>query len=81
MTNNGLYIQTISIKRTDFQADRVLPFGQVTEGKVKADPLHFLKFILANPHCPHLALPLPQTNTSQSQKSTIFSNAQMKTIL
>jgi hypothetical protein len=47
MTENGLDIQTISNKRTDFQADRVLLFGQVTE-KEKADPSHFLKFLLAS---------------------------------
>ena len=47
MTENGLDIQTISNERTDFQADRVLLFGQVTE-KEKADPSHFLKFLLAS---------------------------------
>lgn len=35
MTENGLNIQTISTKRTDFQTDRVLLLGQVTEGKEK----------------------------------------------
>ena len=48
MTENGLDIQTISTKRTDFQADRVLLLGQVTEKQVKADPSHFLKFLLAS---------------------------------
>ena len=48
MTKNGLDIQTISTKRTDFQADRVLLLGQVTEKKEKAHPSHFLKFLLAN---------------------------------
>jgi hypothetical protein len=48
MTKNGLDIQTISTKRTDFQADRVLLLGQVTEKKEKADPSHFLKFLFAN---------------------------------
>lgn len=46
MTKNGLDIQTISTKRTDFQADRVLLLGQVTEKKEKAHPSHFLKFLL-----------------------------------
>ena len=48
MTKNGLEIQTISTKRTDFQADRVLLFGQVTEKREKADPSHFLKFLVAS---------------------------------
>ena len=48
MTKNGLDIQTISTKRTDFQADRVLLLGQVTEKKEKANSSHFLKFLLAS---------------------------------
>jgi hypothetical protein len=48
MTENGLDIQTISTKRTDKQADRVLLYRQVTIEKEKADPSHFLKFLLAN---------------------------------
>jgi hypothetical protein len=48
MTENGLDIQTISTKRTDFQTDRVLLFGQLTIEKGKALPSHFLKFLLAN---------------------------------
>jgi hypothetical protein len=48
MTKNGLDIQTISTKRTDFQTDRVLLLGQVTEKEEKAHPSHFLKFLLAN---------------------------------
>ena len=48
MTKNGLDIQNISTKRTDFQADRVLLLGQVTENKEKANPSHFLKFLLAS---------------------------------
>jgi hypothetical protein len=48
MTENGLNIQPISTKRTNFQADHVLLFGQVTEKKEKAHPSHFLKFLLAN---------------------------------
>jgi hypothetical protein len=38
MTKNGLDIQTISTKRTDFQTDRVLLLGQVTEKEEKAHP-------------------------------------------
>ena len=46
MTKNGLDIRTILTKWTDFQADRVLLLGQVTEKKEKAHPSHFLKFLL-----------------------------------
>jgi hypothetical protein len=48
MTKNGLYIQTISAKRTDFQTDRVLLLGQVTQKEEKAHPSHFLKFLFAS---------------------------------
>jgi len=74
MTNNGLDIQTTSTKQTDFQTDRVLLLGQVTEKKEKANPSHFLKFLLTNPHCTHLVLPQTQANASQNQKSAIFAN-------
>jgi len=47
MTENVLYIQTISTKRTDKQTDRVLLYRQVTIEKEKADPSHFLKFLLS----------------------------------
>ncbi|SEG21576.1 hypothetical protein SAMN05421847_1765 [Halpernia humi] len=75
MTKNGFDIQTISIKRTVIQADRVLPFVLVTEKKEKADPSHFLKFLFADPHCTHLVLPYTQADPSQNQKSAIFANA------
>jgi len=48
MTENGLDIQTISTKRADFQTDRVLLFGQVTNKQEKANPSHFLKFLLVS---------------------------------
>jgi len=48
MTKNGHDIQTIFTKWTDFQADRVLLLGQVTENKEKAHPSHFLKFLFAS---------------------------------
>jgi len=48
MTKNGLDIQTISTKRTDFQTDRFLLLGQLTEKEEKADPSYFLKFLLAS---------------------------------
>jgi hypothetical protein len=42
MTENGLDIPTISTKRTDFQAERVLLLGQVTE-KQESHPFAFFK--------------------------------------
>jgi hypothetical protein len=75
MTQNRLDILTISTNRTDFQTDRVLLLRQVTEKKEKANPSHFLKFLLANPHCTHLVLPDTQADPSQNQKSAIFANA------
>ena len=75
MTKNGLDIQTISTKRTDKQADRVLLLGQVTEKKEKANPSHFLKFLFATPHCTHFVLPATKALPSQNQKSAIFANA------
>jgi len=72
MTENGLDIQTISTKRTDFQTDRVLLFGQVTQKEEKANPSHFFKFLLSDPHCTHLVLPDTQANPSQNQKSAIL---------
>jgi len=80
MTKNRRDIQTISTKRTDLQADRVLLLGQVTEKKEKAYPSHFLKFLFACPHCTHLVLPDTKAKASQNQKSAIFSNPQMKII-
>ena len=48
MTKNGLDIQTISTKRTEFQTDRFLLLGQVIQKKGKALPSHFLKFLFAS---------------------------------
>lgn len=76
MTENGLDIQTISTKRTDKQADRVLLFGQVTEKKEKADPSHFLKFLLAiRTNGTFGFSPTQNANASQNQKSRFFANA------
>jgi hypothetical protein len=69
MTNNGLDIQTISTKQTDFQTDRVLLLGQVTEKSEKANLSHFLKFLLASRTLAHLVLPDTQAIPSQNQKS------------
>ena len=48
MTKNELKIKNISTKRTDFQTDRVLLWGQVPETEEKAVPSHFLKFLFAS---------------------------------
>lgn len=48
MTKNGLDIQTISTKRTEFQTDHVLLLGQVTEKEEEAHLSHFFKFLLAS---------------------------------
>jgi hypothetical protein len=48
MTEYGKNIQTILTTSTDNFADRVLLFGQLTIEKEKANPSHFLKFLLAN---------------------------------
>ena len=79
MTKNGLDIQTISTKRTDFQADRVLLFGQVTEKREKADPSHFLKFLLASRTSGTFGFaPKHKANPSQNQKSHFIANALTK---
>jgi hypothetical protein len=72
MTKNGLDIQTISTKRTDKQADRVLLFGQLTEKKEIAYPSHFLKFLLSSPQVAHLVLPHPQADPSAKPKEPNF---------
>lgn len=48
MTKNGLDIQTITTKRADFKADRVLHSEELTVKKEKAHPSRFLQFILAS---------------------------------
>ena len=79
MTKNGLDIQTISTKRTDFQTDRVLLFGQVTEKREKADPSHFLKFLLASRTNGTFGFaPTHKANPSQNQKSHFIANALTK---
>jgi hypothetical protein len=47
MNKNGLDIQIISTKWTDFQTDHVLLFGQVKEKREKAHP-SFFKFLLTS---------------------------------
>ncbi len=70
MTKNGLDIQTISTKRTDFQVDRILLLGQVLEKKEKALHSHFLKFLLASRTNGKFGFAPPQkADPSQNQKS------------
>ncbi|MBS0647278.1 MAG: hypothetical protein JSR97_11930 [Verrucomicrobia bacterium] len=73
MIENGHDIQTISTKRTDFHADRVLLFEQLTEGKEKADPSHFLKFLLdSRTNGTFGFAPTHKANASQNQKSRSY---------
>ena len=72
MTKNGLDIQTISTKRTDFRADRVLLFGQVTEKKEKANPSHFLKFLLTSRTSGTFGFALPAKPTLRKAKRATF---------
>ncbi|SMD45825.1 hypothetical protein SAMN00777080_4496 [Aquiflexum balticum DSM 16537] len=80
MTKNGIDIQTISNKRTDFQTDRILLFEQVTERKEKAEPSHFLKFLLASRIQKAFGSTFSfasthKANASQNQKSRFFAIA------
>lgn len=70
MTENGLNIQIISTKRTDFQADRVLLLGQVTEKKGEKTPLTFFKVSFSQPHIGTFGFALTLiANASQNKKS------------
>jgi hypothetical protein len=70
MTKNGHDIQTISKKWTDKLTDCFSQFGQVTENKEKANPRHFLKFLLASRSLAHLVLPqVTKPTLLQNQKS------------
>ena len=75
MTKNGLNILTISTKWTDKQADRVLLFRQVTEKQVKADPSHFLKFLLASRTNGTLGFARHTSRTFAKPKEPFFANA------
>ena len=80
----ALYKNDYDIKLVVTQQDKRRGRGkklQYTEGKEKADPSRFLKFLLANPHCTHLDLPHPQANASQIQKIAIFANPLSTSIL
>jgi hypothetical protein len=75
MTKNGLDIRTISTKRTDFQADRVLLFVQVTEKQEKPYPSHFLKFLLDSPTNGTFAFALNTSQCFAKPKEPFFANA------
>lgn len=81
MTENGLNIQTISTKRTDFQSDRFLLFGQVTEKKEKAHPSHFFKFLLASRTNGTFGFaPTAQADPSAKAKEPFFSQRTKLTV-
>lgn len=78
MTKNGLDIQTISTKRTDFQTDRVLLLRQVTETEEQAHPPHFLKFLLASRTNGSFGFAHHTSRTIAKPKEPFFANAQGK---
>ena len=81
MTESGIHIQNISTKRTDKQADRVLLLGQVTEKKEKANPSHFLKFLLASRTLAHLVLPQRTKPTLQQNQKSQFPTHPKKAVV
>lgn len=79
MTKNGLNIQTISTKRTDFQTDRVMLLRQVTEKEEKAHPSHFLKFLLPNRTNGTFGFARHTSQRFAKPKEPFFANAPTKT--
>lgn len=76
MTKNRPEIQTIPTNQKDFQADRVLLLTEVTEIREKADPSHFLKFLLADyTNSTFGFASAKKTNTLQNQKNLFFAHA------
>ena len=78
MTKNGLAIQTISTKLTEFQTDRVLLFGQVAVKKEKAHPSNFLKFLLASRTNGTFGFARHTSQPFAKPKEPFFANAQGK---
>lgn len=72
MTKNGHDTQTILTKWTDFKTDRVFLFGQVTEKKEKANPSHFLKFLLDSNTNGTLAFAQPTNRPFVKAKEPFF---------
>jgi hypothetical protein len=75
MSKNGLDIQTILTKQTDFQTDCVLLLRQVTGKKEKAKPSHFLKFLLASRTNGTLGFARHTTRAFAKPKEPFFANA------
>jgi hypothetical protein len=78
MTKNGLDIQTISIKWTDFQTDRVMHLGKLTEKEEKAHPSHFLKFLLTSRTNGTFGFARHTSRPFAKPKEPFFANALMK---
>lgn len=79
MTEKGLDLQTISTKRTDNQAYRVLLLEQVTIKREKAHSSHFLKFLLASRTRGTFGFaPTHKANPSVKPKEPLLANALMK---
>jgi hypothetical protein len=72
MTENGLVIQTISTKRTDKQADRVLQCIQVTFENKKSQPFAFFKISFSQPHKRHICKPHKPTRKPKLAKEPFF---------
>ena len=74
MTEYGTNIETILTTSTDNFADRVLLYGQSTEKKEKADPSHFLKFLLASRKKRHIGFCPDRTSQpfGKSQRAVFF---------
>jgi hypothetical protein len=69
MTKNGLDIQTISTKRTDFRTDRFLLLGQVISD---FNSIHLIIIHSSAAQTLHLVLPATQADPSQNQKSRFW---------
>jgi hypothetical protein len=78
MTKNRLDIQTISTKWADFQTDRVMHLGQLTEKEEKAHPSHFLKFLLASRTNGTFGFARHTSRPFAKPKEPFFANAPMK---
>ena len=78
MTKNGLDIKYILTKRTDFQTDRVLHLGQLTEKEEKAHPSQFLKFLLASRTNGTFGFARHTSRPFAKPKEPFFANAPMK---
>lgn len=62
-----------NVHLTDNIADRVLPFGEVTENKEKADPSHFLKVSLGQPQKRHMGF-CPDATSPTFSNCKAFTN-------